>query len=154
MGREIEFRAWDKNLCAMVRIISLNFRHECGYILANHPDSAKLGRDDTYMLDKADCEIMQYTGLLDKNGVKIFEGDIVKLLTIEHEKGGWRSNEKAQGVIEFNDVWGVRFMCKDFTQRTASAQFKMKSLTSREVINIKILGNIHQNPELLEKRQC
>lgn len=96
--------------------------------------------------------IGQFTGLYDKAGSKIYEDDIVKLLTIEHEKGGWRSNEKAQGVIEFNDVWGVRFMCKDFTQRTASAHFKMKSLTSREVTNIKVIGNIHQNPELLEKR--
>lgn len=131
--REIEFRAWNEKTKTMSPSFTLRD-------VANR------------WAEIEDRELMQFTGLRDKEGNKIFEGDIVKLLTIEHEKGGWRSNEKAQGVIEFNDVWGVRFVCKDFTQRTASSHFKIKNLTSREVTNITVIGNIHQNPELLGER--
>jgi uncharacterized phage protein (TIGR01671 family) len=129
--REILFRAWDKNLSTMVRIISLNFRHECGYILANHPDSVKLGRDDTYMLDKADCEIMQFTGLTDANKEKVFEGDI-----LDEGFGSYF-------IVVWDDDW---------------AKFKLQYVSSKNIQypewnrgkKMIIVGNVHQNPELLK----
>ncbi len=142
MKREIEFRAWDKNLKEIVRVISLNLRHECGYILANHPDSVKLGRDDTYMLDKEDSEVMQYTGLKDKNGVKIFEGDIIQLYY-----SNWL-NEKS--IIRFHGGSFGYGSAHVFTAFNCLQADTMRENNDYCNVAITVIGNIHQNPELLQ----
>lgn len=73
--------------------------------------------------------IGQYTGVTDKNGVKIFEDDIVKLYLIDGIE---------KGVIKFNDIM-CRFM---FVTKDGSYGF------DRDCI-FEIIGNIHNNPELL-----
>ncbi|HAC2959948.1 TPA_asm: hypothetical protein GZJ80_02580 [Listeria monocytogenes] len=75
----------------------------------------------------------QYTGLKDKNGKKIFEGDIVNCKFFDRMVGD------IAGVINFIDcVWAV-------------SDFKNKRLYQLiDVDNIEIIGNIHENPDLLE----
>ncbi|MBC1671217.1 hypothetical protein HB950_02665 [Listeria welshimeri] len=84
--------------------------------------------------EKVDPEtIGQYTGLKDKNGKKIFEGDIVNCKFFDRMVGD------ITGVINFIDcVWAV-------------SDFKNKRLYQLiDVDNIEIIGNIHENPELME----
>jgi uncharacterized phage protein (TIGR01671 family) len=71
-------------------------------------------------------EIMQYTGLKDKNGKEIYEGDILQREghNYKHIVKWW--NESAG----FNLSWVCECMLKGF--------------------NIEIIGNIHENPELLK----
>lgn len=71
----------------------------------------------------------QYTGLTDKNGTKIFEGDIVQSIELE-----------LKGIIVFDEH--CRFMIKDLT--TGSTY-----LLSYNNDEIQVIGNIHDNPELL-----
>lgn len=85
------------------------------------------------MIDK--YELMQSTGLKDKNGVEIFEGDIV-LFTIED---GFDYVYGKPGRINLSLQWGAGVR--------ASSRGNYPLRKCREV---RIIGNIYENPELLE----
>ena len=80
--------------------------------------------------------IGQYTGLTDKNGNKIFEGDIVEGLYYTAEDGGY-------GVVAFYDgAFEVVGSCDNNVVGTFHENYYGK--------DFEIIGNIHDNPELLE----
>ena len=75
----------------------------------------------------------QYTGLLDKNGKKVFEGDIVKN---EYRKGQYQY---------FKIVYDTRVYCWQVENKYGMLGFLYNVIGDLEVI-----GNIYDNPELLE----
>ena len=75
--------------------------------------------------------IMQYTGLKDKNGKEIYEGDIVK--------GYWYDHPKPE-VMDIE--WSDHFYGFTITKYP---------LGIHGLHDLEIIGNIYQNPELLEK---
>jgi hypothetical protein len=90
----------------------------------------------------------QYTGLLDKNGVKIFEGDIIE----SHQLSG---EFLRRGVVEF--VTNPKAInCGGFAIRESDGRFggfyqSTIWFPTDEPANLDtVLGNIHDNPELLE----
>ena len=94
--------------------------------------------DDTYMRTiNLKCPIMQYTGQKDKNGKEIYEGDIVEPIP---NGGRWKMNpyvvKNCNG--EYNlpkldiSVWG------------------MDEPPTRTDYEYKVIGNIYENPELIE----
>ncbi len=135
--REIKFRAWDKVNKQILQRVEQQSPHT--------PHFADCINYDKY-------ELMQYTGLKDKHGKEIYEGDIVCLTYIHDEGGGWKRNSKERGVVYFDTTWGVKFDCADFTQRTAT-YWKLEKSKFQDACDVEVLGNIFENKDVLFKGQ-
>lgn len=79
--------------------------------------------------------LMQFTGLKDKNGKEIYEGDFLKC---------HRPNEKLTFIakVEYKDA---RFVIQDLKQEDLYWDFNVWT-----VLAIEIIGNIYENPELIQ----
>ena len=120
--REISFRIWDKKEKTMF-LSPIEIEH-----LGSWFDAHLSGA----IADTGNKIVMQYTGLKDKNGKKIFEGDI----TNHHSH---KTTVAWQWSENYNQICGVE---ADGTHRF---YFSIDS------VNLEIIGNIYGNPKLLEE---
>ena len=86
----------------------------------------------------------QYTGETDKNGKKVFEGDILK---ITRKQGG--RTKKVKALVKYGNLWEK---CAFIVAYKGTAWDYMKDIVDfvDGTKNFEIIGNIHDNPELLE----
>ena len=82
-----------------------------------------------------EVELMQYTGLKDKNGTEIYEGDIVV-----HYDG----ELTFKAIVEW-DYWS--WYLKGVIPED---NFQIEDVTDRNVSDVQIIGNVYEHPELLE----
>ena len=142
--REIEFRAWLKDEEKMVKAERLGLFEDVEkrfviWKVKPYEHSFKYLKD---------VELMQYTGLKDKNGVKIFEGDIVNNGESENLIVLW--SDKYQSFI-IDEKIGV------YTEQNDDRLYDCDDIEEYEPFKYKcgsyeVIGNIYKNPELLEKK--
>jgi uncharacterized phage protein (TIGR01671 family) len=146
--RELKFRAWDRVKRKMLYGVSpfnIDIKDENEPLL-----SMEYSNHD-------DCEFEQYTGLKDKNGKEIYEGDIVRITddqitTIMGKTTRSRVTEKAQ--VYWDDD-GLSWCYKDIDENeTEMARLKGGSDSWRIwELECEVIGNIHENAELLGEEE-
>lgn len=135
MTRELEFRAWDKLKKKVQDVAAINFVE--GYAtLWKHIGSSR----STYLAELNSLELLEFTGLLDKNKKKIFEGDILK--TTSKRVLGMPADRPFERIIKWQGE-SASFVMSGIKQGYEC--FFIGMLSEWEVI-----GNIYENPELLE----
>ena len=112
--REIKFRAWDKKQDKMINMGTRFYK---------------------------DIILMQYTGLKDKNGKKIYDGDIVRI-NLSFKAIGKVGYEKGMWVVYLPASWVIL--------STSSAELEAFPLWQFVVDDrAEVIGNIYENPELI-----
>ncbi len=115
--REIKFRAWDKKYNTMLNWATLGQTLHPGF------------------------ELMQFTGMTDKNVKEIYEGDIVKIGS--HYEGDHLIREYV-GEVCFMDCGFVLFKDKKYKEELDNNCFNER---------VVVIGNIYENPELLNEKK-
>jgi uncharacterized phage protein (TIGR01671 family) len=139
--REIKFRAWDKKANKFRRVSDVGwYRAETGKtnisgVIVTLDD----GRDQFLPIE--DIELVEFTGLKDKNGEEIYEGD---LFMCHYAKDGCK--EQPMEVIYHKESAAFRFKRRGICQQIEVIQDVYHHAGWRG----EIIGNIYNNPELLE----
>lgn len=135
--REIKFRAWIVQEERMAdEVYDIEFNH--GRIKVDHTDL-----DGTYSYyanippKKPRYILMQFIGLKDKNGKEIYEGDILICPDLIERYGQ---------VNYRQEVCSFELLIKEQTSKTS---VKFYNYTLDDVTKFEVIGNIHENPELL-----
>lgn len=126
MNREIKFRAWHKDLKKMFKIGQITLEKGTWNFEPNDRDF--IGMSIPF---QPSFVLMQYTGLHDKNGKEIYEGDIV-------------GDNKIKWIVK----WNKNRMGFSLYPTTEQLYDEMP-INVESKLGFKILGNIYDNSELL-----
>ena len=140
MSKEIKFRAWDKKNHKMLAF------DEIDVYIGDYGTTLE-GAFKIVTKQSPKCELMQYTGLKDKNGKEIYEGDITKW----HYGGNWEVvwSDGHSNIGEPDDEWGnqVGFIIQS-QEKDDMGYPKTEPLASDRIYEV--IGNKYENPELLK----
>lgn len=133
-----KFRAWHKTWEEMGRIAFIRYK-ESGEI-AHLSFRRNIYNGNIYggLVKLDEIELMQSTGLRDMNNREIFEGDIVQF-------------EDCYEVSDFLYInTGIIEWCQGGFYVTNRDSVSMEDLLDGDLLEVTIIGNVYENPELLE----
>lgn len=135
--RIIKFRAWDKDEKVMRQVVDITFG---AYQPEGFPTTLVLSDGkNNYSSTTKFCELMQFTGLKDKNSKEIYEGDIVKKGNKLREVMYSTEVKDSNKVSKFHAGWVLKCLDDD------PEKYYGAWLEDYEVV-----GNIYENPELIK----
>lgn len=149
MNREIKFRAWNKENETMLPPFSFEDISTQNYAGESW---LWLGENELINTKLSDLVLMQFTGIQDKNGKDIYEGDIV--FKFYGDNSLKERLKGAKGVVKFGrylvlkDDWGMDNLATGwhmtFSDNSGSIEITEK---------FEVIGNIYENPELLPSNE-
>ena len=123
MNRVIKFRAWDKTNGWMIPDYDNWISFDGKYWTS---PARPYDTPNQEIVSQSNVELMQFTGLLDKNGTEIYEGDIVKSDLVD-------TSGRYESIYWRNDLCGWSIPGENHAK------------------HYEVLGNIYENPELLKE---
>lgn len=127
MCREIKFRAWDKIEKEFIDFCKLTFNENWVFLEEEYQPN----HFAEYSFHKDDIELLQFTGLKDKNGVEIYEGDFIECINEEIYTIEWHNN-----------------LCC-FVGYMEDREYEMFDYVLKAKY-IEVIGNIYEKKELLK----
>ena len=130
-----KFRAWLKEENKMIEpsdILSISFK--LCEMTPNYLHGFEKEKYDFY-----DLELMQSTGLFDKNGKEVFEGDILEVT----DKHSWLE------VVSYSQEKAM-FVTEEINREFKVPESPLYDLSDSTFLKTEVIGNIYENPELLE----
>ena len=125
--REIKFRAW---------IEGRNGTMEYGVILSTKGNYCSVEAGWDIQGEYPNISVMQFTGLKDKNGLEIYDGDVLE------------SNQLDANVrVNWSTIWA----CWECFGMSGTEDFGL--LSNISLNNYLVIGNIYENPELLKNKE-
>ena len=146
MDRIIKFRVWDKDNNCFIQYadldeININFQKKGKIGILNLSENFRTQMDED---DSDNFVLQQFTGLQDKNGKDIYEGDILKmageLVGMVKFTQGQSPSFAGQWQVEYATWVLVKFKAQDYTN-----SYHLSVKEYREII-----GNIFENPDLIK----
>jgi hypothetical protein len=130
MNREIKYRAWDGKQMHHSPALSEGAQHLASWFEA-HSVFGPEGKESVFM---------DFSGISDKKGKEVYEGDIIDL------------SGKYKYKVVFEDA---KFVCYHLTNPEWGRWGDLRRLTDSDFIDYRweVIGNIYENPELLNKIQ-
>ena len=169
-NRPISYRAWNKKEKKMGEVWAMKIENcyhlgsldspLCVQVNTSWGDKkASIGCNSTWLMK--DVELMQWTGLLDKNGVKIFKGDIVKAIVIT----GYIEDNEEEDIPEPSHAPIFEEKVGEVYRHDFYLAYKLKlkkHLRPHEEIfdtylidlygheTLEVIGNIYSNPDIIK----
>ena len=146
--REIKFRAFHKKHKIILPVWVIDFQFQRLQMWNDTPEDSNNAWDSF-----DDIELMQYTGLKDKNGKEIYEGDIIR---IRMYKGNYE-NYKITWINDYHEVEednpNIDMETAEFIAINEKEGIDFNWIDSSIWFKCEVIGNIYENPELMEVKE-
>lgn len=151
--REIKFRAWldDGEDQGMLPVSKISW--EPGKVFIECPIATPGGKVSCRVIERKSHKtiLMQYTGLKDKNGMEIYEGDIVKCVPNDWSELLAEPPDLTRDASTIEYFHGMFHLCQKYHGREPIEDY-LDSGYDDERAFIEVIGNIHENPDLLDAK--
>ena len=132
-----KFRAWDKETQTMLDVSLIDFKKSV--LVGEHWEFG-----ETNFINFDDVNIMQSTGLFDKNGKEIFEGDILK---VANNDSSWFE------VVKY-DHDKAMFISKEVNLKYEVPETPLYDLFSPYLFKVEVIGNIWEDGDLIDGKKA